>query len=460
MILIKKLLNLFYSFAFIILLSSCGDSDTSINKYLKPQYKGRTLKMMSNIIGGKTPYEQKLFVDELERRLGFRINFFKPASGYDNIVLQIFSSGESYDLINMTSENLPIFIDQGALKNLTQIVKDSPVLSNPKVIPTKIWNTIKINNKIYGVPAKFEGGRLPIVRQDWLTEFDLDDPVTLDDWLEYWKMSKQKNNAYGLSTKGLYDVQPWASAFGLKDGYVIVKGKRTLPYASDKAADFWDWMAKVYRSGYLDPNFIVNQPKDFRNMFFANSVASVGYWDAWVGLFNNTEIKRYKEGKFIAKGIKGVPGPKGKIILTAGDNSLWVIPYNAKNIDMAIKFLEFWHSPPGYILGSVGIEGYDYTRDKNGKIVLTEIGIEHACDHGAPRVLSATWKPPFPPLPGVTAAQKIIIKYATPMYMPLDWADALQVIEYWSFKAIKGQITGTQAVKSMQKELKRKKLID
>ena len=439
------------------LLISCSKTEKKENK---GPYTGRTLKMMSNIVGGKTPGEQTFFVKELENKLGFKINYFKPATGYDNILMQVFASGESYDLMNITTEKLPIFIKEGAVKDITDIVKKNPVFSNPNVIPKNIWENIKINNKIYGVPNKFEGGRLPIIREDWVKEFGIKDPVTLDDWLNFWKLAKEKKNAYGLSTEGLYDLQPWASAFGLKDGYTIVNGKRVIPYATDKAIPFWNWMAKVYKLGYLDPNFEVGKTKDCRNYFLADKLSTMGYWDAWVGSFNNIESKRYKEGKFIAKGVNGVPGPDGKIILTAGDNSLWIIPYNAKNIDMAIKFLEFWQSPPGYILGSVGIDGYDYSRNKNGKIVLTEIGKEHNLDHGAPRVLSKTWKPPFPSFPGTDEAAEIVKKYATPMNKPIDWLDAKKVEEYWAFKAIKGDLTGKEAVKNMRKELKEKKMID
>ena len=473
----KKLILLF--FVLCLILVSCKKNNKTDDK---DPYAGRTLKVLSNIVGGKTPEEQKLFVDELEKHLGFKVDFIKPDSSYNNFVPQIFkfsfyhkkdatteyedivlrvlSSRENYDLVNITSEKLPKFIDQGFIKDLTQIVKESQFLSNPDVIPAKNWDMIRIDNKIYGIPNKFEGGRLPIIREDWIKEFGIKDPITLDDWLNYWRFAKEKKNAYGLTTRVLYDIQPWASAFGLKDGYVIKDGKRTLPYASDKAAPFWDWMAKIYKLGYMDPNFAANTSANFTNQFITDKVASIGYWDAWVGLFNNSEITRYKEGKFIAKGVNGVPGADGKVILTAGDSSLWVVPYNAKNIDMAVIFLEFWHSPAGYIMGSVGIEGFDYTRDKVGKIVLTEIGKDHSCDHGAPRVLSTTWKPPFAKLPGVEAAEKIVSKYGTPMYKPFEWFDANEIIKYWAYKAIKGDILGKQAVINMRKELKERKLID
>ena len=444
-----------------ILLLSCGKKYSSTNDVnSNDPYKNRTLKIISTVIGGKTPEEQALFVKEMERKLGFKIKFFKPPTDVDNILRQVFSSGESYDLINYSTDRIPIFIDEEAVMPLDDIITKSKVLSDPQVVPPGEWEIIKYNGKIYGVPAKLEGGRLPIVREDWIKEFNIKDPVTIEDWENYWKLAKEKKSAYGISTQGLYDFQPWASGWGIKDGYVIKDGKREIPYSSDQAAPFWDWMAKMYKAGYIDPNFIVNKMKDARNGFFGDTVASLGYWDAWVGLFNNAEEKRYKEGKFIAKGINGVPGPDGKVILTRGASNIWFIPYNAENVDMAVKFLEYWNSPDGYMIGSVGVEGYDYTKDKDGKIVLTDIGKADGLDHGSPRSVSQKWTPPFGYLPGVLDAQKIVMANGTPMDTPTGWDDALKIIEYWAFKAIKGEISGKGAVIEMRKELKEKNLTD
>ncbi len=61
-----------------------------------------------------------------------------------------------------------------------------------------------------------------------------------------------------------------------------------------------------------------------------------------------------------------------------------------KNVDLAVKFLEFWNSEKGYLLGTIGIEGHDYTVS-GAEYTLTDIGTEHNMDHGSPRVQSKTW---------------------------------------------------------------------
>jgi len=92
--------------------------------------------------------------------------------------------------------------------------------------------------------------------------------------------------------------------------------------------------------------------------------------------------------------------------------------------------------------------------------VLTDIGREHGCDHGAPRVASTTWVNPCGYLPGVEAAQAIIMEHATTEYLPLDWVDAQPIVEGYAYQAMSGEISGAEAVARMHEELLAAGLID
>lgn len=421
---------------------------------------GDDLRILTNVTGGKDATEHALFVEELSNRLGLHVEMIKPEANYDQVLFTSLASGEKFDLIYGTSAQIPILVEQGAIMELSDIINASKVLSNPAVIPPGEWDLFDIDGAIYGVPNKFEGGTQPTVRQDWLDAWGMSVPVTLGNWRAYFEKANAENGAYGLSTAGLYDIQGFMSATGVKAGYVIdANGKRTIPYATEAAAPIYDWFGDLYRDGLLDPNFATNGSGDFRNLFMTDRVAAVTYWDAWVGLFNNIVKTENPDNPFQAAGTSGVPGPDGKIILRRGNASLWFIPSNAENVDNAVKFLEFWHSEPGYILGTLGIEGHDYTIE-NGKYVLTDVGESHSLDHGAPRVASTTWKNPFGALPGVEAAQAIISEYASVEYQPVEWTDARAIVENYAYQAMSGDITGAEAVAGMRKELLADGLID
>ncbi len=194
-------------------------------------------------------------------------------------------------------------------------------------------------------------------------------------------------------------------------------------------------------------------------MFLSNKAATVTYWDMWVGLFNNIKLNDNPNDNFEAMGVAGVPDKDGNIILRRGDASLWAIPKKAKNKEKAIQFLEFWHTDEGYLLGSLGIEGYDYNK-VDGQYILTEKGSEHNLDHGTPRVTSLTWKRPIPLPKGVSEAQDIISQYATPEFYPQDWPKAFGIVEKYALQAMRGDMSGQEAVAKMRKELLKAKLID
>ena len=418
------------------------------------------LRILTAVTGGKDAAEQELFVKELEAHLGLKIEMVKPED-YDNVLFTALSSGEKYDLVYGDSSMLANFVAQGAIQDVTALVAASPVLSNQAEIPASEWALFDVDGKKYGVPNKFEGGTMPVVREDWLKEFGMADPVTLDDWLAYFRKAKEVKGAYGLSCAGLYDIQGFMSAAGVKAGYVTVDGKRTIPYATDAAAPIYDWFGALSKEGLLDPQFATNGSKEFRNLFMTDKVAAVTYWDAWVGLFNNIVHTDHPDSPFEAKGIAGVPGPDGKVTLRRGEPSLWFIPTNAEHTANAIKFLEFWHSPEGYVMGTLGVKDVDYTVKADGTYELTEQGKKHSLDHGSPRVESTTWVNPFGLLPGVQAAQDVIVASgATVEQHPVEWNDAEPILKKYAFAAMSGEMSGADAVKHMQDELKAANLID
>ncbi|MCL6269643.1 extracellular solute-binding protein [Sansalvadorimonas sp. 2012CJ34-2] len=417
------------------------------------------VKIMTKVSGGKTAGEHKAFVQVIEKNTGMDVSMVKPGGSYDQVVLTTLASGEKYDLIYSTSKQLEYFIKQKAIMPMNDLIAKSPILSDRNRISQEELDVISRDGKIYGIPNKFEGGTMPVVRADWLEELGMKDPATLDQWYNFFKAAKTKYGAYGISTKGLYDIQPFMSAVGVKAGYVMIDGKRTVPYATDAAAPVYDWFAKLYKEGLLDPNFASNSSSDMTKLFLSDQTATVTYWDAFVGLYNNIRTNQDPKTTFRAKGLAGVPGPDGKIMMRRGDSSIWVIPANARKPENAIKFLEFWHSEPGYLLGTLGIEGIDYNV-VDGKYVLTETGKEHGLDHGAPRVTSRNWVNPFGSLPGVDEAEAIVLKHASLEVLPAEWSKTKKILQKYAYRAMLGKVTGAEAVKAMRKDLAKSKLID
>jgi putative aldouronate transport system substrate-binding protein len=426
------------------------------------------LRILTANVGGKTPDENKQFEAEIKRLTGIEATIEQPTGDYDQKMLTELGSGEKYDLIEASDlGKLAELTKQGVVSDVTDFVNGSKVLSDPSVIPTKEWDQLKGNDgKTYAVFAKFQGGTMPIVRKDWLDKLHLKEPKTLDEYYTVLKAFKEqdpdgngKADTYGLSTAGLYDVQGFMSAAGLKYRYVIKDGKRTIPYASDAAIPMYEWFAKLTKEGIMDPNFVTNDTGKMRNLFLTDRVGMVTYWDAYVGMFNNLRKQQDANTKFEAEGIASIPGPDGNVLMRRGDPDFWIIPTNAEHVDAAKKFLEFWHSKEGIMLGSLGIKDVDYTIG-NGKYALTQMGKDHNMDHGIPFWYNKNVEPPFGKLPGVQAAQDLVTQYATLEQALPGWNDAEKIVQSYALKAMSGQMPAKEAVQNMQKELLAAKLID
>lgn len=455
-----------------VLTAACGSSkeegagSPSPSQAAKEQ-KQKQLRMMVGVIGGKTPEEHELFEKEVERLTGIKVKMEKPGGNMNDKLLPAISAGEKYDLIQVDKQLMEILYDQGVLTPIDDKIKASKIISDPAVFPEKEWDQVKMKDgKIYGVFTKFQGGTMPTVRKDWLVKLGLSEPKTLDEYYNVLKAFKEKDpdgnskdDTYGLSTAGLYEIQGFMSGAGVKAGYVMKDGKRTIPYATDAAVPVYEWFAKLYKEGILDPNFATNDTGKMRDLFLTDRVGMVTYWDAWVGMFNNMRKQKDPNTKFEAKGILPAAGPDGKIIMRRGDPNVWIIPVNSPDPKTAMEFIEFWSTEKGNILGTLGIEGTDYTV-KDGKYELTQSGKDHSMDHGSPFIYNTKWQNPFGLLPGVKEAQDLVLKNATLETTGKDWKEVEKILNNYALQAMQGKIPAAEAVKKMDQELRATKLID
>ena len=237
------------------------------------------LLILTAVTGGKDAAERELFVTDLEEHLGLEIEMIKPEADYNQVMFTSLASGERFDLIYGDSSMIPTLVEQGAIIEVSDIIEGSDVLSDPAVIPEGEWDLFDVDGAIYGVPNKFEGGTMPTLRQDWLEESGMETPASLEEWRAFFEWAMEEKGAYGLSTAGLYDIQGFMSAAGVKAGYVMDEnGNRTIPYASEAAAEVYDWFGALYNDGLLDPNFATNGSGEFRNLFMTDRAAAVTYW--------------------------------------------------------------------------------------------------------------------------------------------------------------------------------------
>ena len=429
---------------------------------------GKRLRILSAVVGGKTPEEDALFEQEITRLTNIEIELVHPTADYDEKLLADLAAGVQYDLIYMNKNQMDVLVDQEVLTDLTAQIAGSAILSDPTVIPPAELDLVRYpDDTFYSVFNKFEGARMPTVRQDWMDALGLETPTTLDEFHEVLVAFRDQDpdgngaaDTFGLSTAGVYDIQPFMSAAGVYPGYVDVDGARTIPYATEAAIPVYEWLAKLYAEKLLDPNFATNETADMRNMFLTDKVGMVTYWDTWVGLFNNTRLTEDPNTTFVARGIPGATAPDGSIIISRGQPSVWTIPVNAQDPETAFRFLEWWNTIPGITLGTLGILDHDYTVT-GGTYALTAVGTEHGMDHGSPTPYNTNWVNPIGTLPGLVEAQAISVEHGYLAVAGPDFTPKVEpILEEFIIKAILGELTAAEAVTGMREQLTSQGLID
>lgn len=458
-----------------VLVSGCSDSNQTSGTTGEGTKNGTkddsqrkiSLRTITEDQGGQTPEENKLFEDEVKRLSGIEISINRSKADYKKKLLAAVAAGEKFDLFYAVKESMDVLVEQKALMPLDDLIKKSKVFSDPNVISESEWDMVRYDGKIYGIFNKKEGGTMPLVRKDWLDKLKLQEPKTLDEYYNVLKAFKEqdpdgnkKDDTYGLSTAGLYDIQPFMSATGVKARYVITAdGKRTIPYATEQAVPVFEWFNKLFKEGILDPNFATNDSGKMRSMFQTDRVGMITYWDAWTGMFNNMFKQEDPNTTKLVVGINGVPGPDGKVMLRRGDPSTWVIPANSPDPEGAMKYLEFLYTDAGIRLATMGIEGHDYNV-VDGKYVLTEEGKKHQT-HGGGTSYNKNYKDPVEESDVTKAAKEIVLNANSSTELSTNkWNDAKKIVENYAFQAIMGKLPSKEAVQKMHDELLAAKLID
>jgi putative aldouronate transport system substrate-binding protein len=428
--------------------------------------EGKTLRILSAVVGGKTPEEDELFAQEITRLTGIEVELVHPTADYGQKLLADLAAGVEYDLIYTNQDTVQTLVADEVLTDLTEKIAGSAILSNPTVIPPEEWKMVDIDGKTYSAFQKFEGSRMITLRQDWLDKLGLETPRTLDDLYNTMVALRDGDpvgdgsQPLGLGTSGTYDIQPFMSSEGVLPGYVEVDGKRTIPYATEAAVPVYEWLAKLYAEGLYDPNFATATTADFRNLFMTDKLSMVTYWDTWVGLFNAQVHAASPDSPFQAVGIAAAEGPDGAVVISRGQPSVWTIPVNAPDPDTAFLFIEWWNTFPGITLGSLGILDNDYTVDGD-TYTLTDLGTEHAMDHGDPTPYNSNWVNPIGALPGLAEAQEITKAHGYLAVQGPDWGPIIDpILNENIIKIILGDLSAADGIAAMHEALLGEGLID
>lgn len=218
------------------------------------------------------------------------------------------------------------------------------------------------------------------IRKDWLDAAGLEVPATIDEW--YTALTTFKNDFGATAPLVIEATNRWhynnfASAYGTMYDFFQKDGKVVYGPTEPGFKDFLAEMSKWYEEGLIDPNYLTAD-KNARDAAISSGQAGAVWTAVGGGIGKFMEAMETENPEFELVGVSTPVLNKGDrpMVGFKADNATYngglTITTNCKNVELAMKFLDYGYSEEGDKLFNYGTEGVSY-EVVDGKPVYTEL---------------------------------------------------------------------------------------
>lgn len=344
----------------------------------------------------KPTFQEVPFFQEWQRRTGVKLNFIQPPANQAKEAINVLlASGELPDMLEYEWASFPggpeKAISDGYILRLNDVIdKYAPNLKKYLQAHPEIDKQIKTDSGSYYVFPFIQGDEAlltyqgPIIRKDWLDELGLQVPVTIDDWHTVLTAFKEKKGAAApLSFLGvpspLFGIENGAfiGAFGIKKGFYQEQGQVKYGPIEPAYKSFLALFRQWYAEGLIDKNMASVDTKTLdANMISGRSGASIWNAGAGIGMWQPAVEGKWPQAKFVPAPypvLHAGERPKfGQRVNAYTGNGGVAISSNSRNVEEAVRMLDYGYSEAGHLLFNFGIEGVSYEM-KNGYPAYTDL---------------------------------------------------------------------------------------
>lgn len=344
------------------------------------------MPLTSNMAMYASNYGETVLAKEVQKRTGVELEFIHPPQGQESEKFSIMvASTELPDIIEYNWMNYPggpaNAIKEGVIIDIAEH-KDKAV---------NLFKYLDENEEVYKMASTDKGEvfSFPFIREDeslgfstglvlrgdWLEELNLDLPETINEWETVLTAFKEKKGAKAPYSST--NTANFASAFDTTEDFYVEDGKVKYGVLDPSFRDYIATMNKWYKEGLIDQSYTTLDGKgketNILNGYSGVTAASIG---SGIG---NWMASAKTEGF----SLEGAPVPvpeKGRRAkfgvyqprVTPSARSFDAISTSCKNVDAAIKYLDYGYSDEGRMLYNFGIEGESYEM-KDGYPTYTEL---------------------------------------------------------------------------------------
>lgn len=334
---------------------------------------------------GAEPREDSLLFQEWQKRTGVEIKLIKmESSGIGEKINTMLASGDLPDIMTCNRDIANNYGPQGAFIPINKYFDKAPNI--------KKYFDVKKNPWLYG-----PGGNIYILTQTgpylewcwtwnkkWASKLGLSAPKTVEDWVKAWEKVKASDpSAIPVITRSTKPIELLYRFFfpvwwGItSDGFIIEKGRLRDPWLTPEMKGLISFLHDIYAKGLLYREFptatwdSVTQAIAQGKVFSVLDYQSVAYQTMKIPM----DIVESYEPLFPPKGPYGKSGCDwfGPTSYTG-----IAITSKCKDIDSALKFLDYLWSREGPYFYYFGIKGLTYEVKKGGEIAYTQKVIDEA----------------------------------------------------------------------------------
>lgn len=333
-------------------------------------------------------YASNTAYQKVQEKTGIKINFIHPAVGKAKEQFNLLiASGDMPDLIQKgtyyTGGVYQGFVD-GAYQDLTPYLKDyAPdylkAINSNDIVRRQAYTEGKVIaihqvNLEPGVPFY-----RPVMRADWLKEFGMKTPVTLDEYETYFKAILEKKPGVTPFTSSpstsASDRDIWMGAFDILGSWFVVDNKVQHYYDHPNYKEYLTLMNRWYKAGYLS--------KDFAALGEESKIYAL-FDSGRLGLYTQSVDNAYARAtKLGTIEVESGPYPRKTATsklhsgmanwpINSSDPYDTVIAHSCKNVKEAVQFLNYGFTEEGAMIYNYGVEGQAYNM-VNGKVEFTDL---------------------------------------------------------------------------------------
>lgn len=282
-------------------------------------------------------------------------------------------------------------IEEGVFVKLNDYVNEEYMPNYSKFLSNEVIrkDTITDRGNIYAIYAMATNNFAELdaenpwaglmIRRDWLQDLNMETPVTIEDWEKMLTAFKEEKGAEAplmIGSNGIIDggntigTQQdegyFISAYGILSEFYQKDGQVMYGPIQPEYKEYLTLMNDWYNKGLIDPNFMSNNA----GVFMPNDYSATGKTGAGRGHFiasaNFFALNGLSEDEdFFLEGVQAPVLNKGEVAQARNVNNLvreaFAISTSCKNVELAIRWLDYQFTREATLLNYYGVEGETYT---------------------------------------------------------------------------------------------------